>query len=174
MNRRQAIRQITVVGTTLALFPGCNLEEIPQFDKIPLERKSWNLLKHLSEAILPVDYEAYPAPEPRAHFILKMLNNTTPSKLLDDVLQGFTDFQNYLSENKQNRLDKMEEDELNQLFEHLESDQVNEPLASFYGQVKGLAKLHFTTSERYMKEELDYRYLPGKYQGNVDVNTKIQ
>ena len=174
MNRRQAIQQIVVSGTALTLFPGCRLEAVPQYTKIPLERTSWNILKHFSEAILPVDYKAYPAPEPRAIFILNVLNDCTPKKELDKFLGGFQGFQDLLTAQKTKRLDKLENEGLEALFQQLDGDDVDQNIKSFYRMIRSLAKQHFTTSERYMKEELDFRFIPGKYQGNVDISTQIQ
>lgn len=172
MNRRQAIQQIAVAGAAITLFPGCRLEEIPVYAKIPLERKSWKVLKHLAEAVLPVDYEAYPAPEPRAIYMLNVLNDCTSKEKLDAFLAGFERFQIQLEEQKTKRLDKMSNEDLDAFVQQLEGEQ-DEEIGAFYTQLKSLAQHHFTTSERFMKEELDFRFIPTKYQGDVDITTKV-
>jgi len=173
MTRREAIQQIAVGSAAIALFPACNLEEIPIYSKIAFDRKQWKTLRYFAEALLPVDYEKYPTAEPRTEFMLNILNDCTPKKDLDQFLSGFQTFQKYLKDQKLSKLDKLDDVQLDELFNYLEGRDVAEDLGSFYYQSKKLAKQHFTGCERFMKEEMDYRFIPGKYQGDVDVHTKI-
>lgn len=172
MTRRQAIQQIAILGSAAALFPRCNLEEVPQYSKIPLERSSWNIFKYFSEAVLPVDYEVYPAPDPRPNFILSILNECTPAEELAKVLDGFDVFQTSLAEEGWTKLHKLDETTLQEIFSRLENEDVPINTGIFYKKVKSLAQEHFTTSERFLKEEMDYRFIPAKFQSCVDINTK--
>ena len=91
---------------------------------------------------------------------------------LTKVLDGFNIFQTSLAEEGWTKLHKLDETTLHEIFVRLEKEDVSTNMGIFYKKVKALAREHFTTSERFLKEEMDYRFIPAKFQSCVDINTK--
>ncbi|MBK8501739.1 MAG: gluconate 2-dehydrogenase subunit 3 family protein [Saprospiraceae bacterium] len=166
MNRRQAIQQLSIMGVGLALYPACNLEDVPTYARVLLERKQYGIFKQFTEAILPVDHTLYPTPEPRSTFILTILNDCTSTQEIGQYLEGLKEFETYLSENKLKSLDKLSNEKLDEIFSHIEdSKESNENLSRFARITKSLAVQHFTGSEKFMTEEMEYEFVPGRYIG---------
>jgi hypothetical protein len=166
MNRRQAIQQLSMMGAGLALYPACNLEEVPTYARVPLERKPYRIFKQFTEAILPVDHNLYPTPEPRSTFILTILNDCTPAKEIEQYLEGLKKLGIYLSERKLKSLDKLSNEKLDEIFSDLESSkETDENLFQFLRTTKSLAVQHFTGCEKFMTEQMEYEFVPGRYIG---------
>jgi len=168
MKRREAIQRLTIVGFGLSLWPSCRVEEVPTLSRVKLNADQWNLLRQFTEGILPVDHEEYPTLEPRPNFILTILNDCTPQSDLNQYLSGLEKFSTYLQDTNAGSLDDLNEDQLSKIYGYLESSD-DEALAKFYNTTKALAKQHFTTSERYMTEQLQYKFVPGAYMKCVNV-----
>lgn len=170
MNRRQAIQQLSIMGLGLALYPACNVEEVPVYTRIPLDAKSYRLFRQVSEAILPVDHLTYVTPEPRSEFILTILNDCTASGEIEKYLTGLKSLQNYLAENKQPALDEMSGDQLDDIFAYMAmSKDGDEHLFHFYNTTRNLALQHFTGCEKFMTEELKYEFIPARYIGCASI-----
>lgn len=170
MNRRQAIQQLSIMGVGLALYPACQVEDVPHYARVPLDKKKYKLFREISEAILPVDHIIYVTPETRSEFILTILNDCTEKESVDSYLSGLESLQNYLDKSKQSNLDKLSNEELDEIFSYMSESEANDQnLFSFYQTTKNLAQQHFTGSEKFMKEELKYEFIPGRYIGCADV-----
>lgn len=170
MNRRQAIQQLAIMGTGLALYPACNMEKVPEYVRVPLDRKRYRLFRQISEGILPADHSLYLTREPRSEYILTILNDCTSSIEIDQFLKGLTSFQDYLDENGIKSLENLNNEELDELFDYLENSKSSDDnLFQFYRTTKNLARQHFTTSEKFMTEEMDYEFVPARYIGCADI-----
>jgi hypothetical protein len=170
MKRREAIQQIALASTALALWPACNTTQVPDYAKIPLDRRKWKTFQEFAEAVLPVDHEIYPTLEPRANYILTILNDCTPQEEVDTFNLGLEKFKTYLDENVNRTMSKSSEEELDDLFDYLQNSKSLDPaLHHFYYTTRSLAKQHFTTSEKYMTDQLEYKFLPGNYLGCVNI-----
>jgi hypothetical protein len=170
MKRREAIQQIALAGVAVALWPGCNTETVPVYGKIPLESKTWKLFQQFAEAIVPVDHETYKTLEPRANYILNIVNDCTPHQEVTAFNNGLQQFKDYVNKNHGGRIDNAAEDDLDKLFGYLADGKEHDPaLNTFYETTRNLAKQHFTTSEKYMTEQLEYKFIPGTYLGCVNI-----
>ncbi|NND34102.1 MAG: hypothetical protein HKN76_16055 [Saprospiraceae bacterium] len=170
MNRRDAIKQVAMASTALLLWPGCNTVEVPKYAKIPLDRKKWKHLQQFAEAILPVNHELYPTLEPRAIYVLNIINDCTPQKEVESFNTGLQKFEIFLDENYRKSLDGFSEAELDQLFTDLEHAATEDnDLAHFIVTTRNLAKQHFTTSEKHLTEQLEFQFIPGTYLGCVTI-----
>ncbi len=170
MNRREAIQQITIASAAMALWPACNTEIVPTYAKIPLEHKTWKLFQQFAEAVVPVDHEIYRTLEPRANFILNIINDCTPQMEVEKFNAGLQQLKEYVDQNYRGRIDTTSQDDLDKLFTYLEGSNVEDPaIYSFYKTTRNLAKEHFTTSEKYMTEQLEFKFIPGPYLGCVNL-----
>jgi hypothetical protein len=141
---------------------------VPTFTKIPLERKTWKVFQQFAEAIVPVDHEIFQTLEPRANYILNILNDCTPQLEVEEFNAGLQQFEEYIDQNYRGRIDTTAEDELDKLFSELKASE-DEAIVNFYATTRNLAKQHFTTSEKYMTEQLEFKFIPGPYLGCVTI-----
>lgn len=166
MNRRQAIQQLSIIGLGLTLYPACKVEEVPDYARVPLDTRNYKTFREVSEAVLPVDHIVYTTPEPRSEFILTILNDCTADEEIQKYLVGLQSLQSYLSKNNKEKLDKLTNAELDEIFAFMENSKADdENLFFFYQTTKNLALQHFTGCEKFMTEELKYEFVPGRYIG---------
>ena len=170
ISRRQAIQQLSIMGFGLALYPACNVEEVPNYARVPLDRKLYKLFRQVSEAILPVDHLTYVTPEPRSEFMLTILNDCTSTAEINQYLGGLQSLSNHLKTEGKSKLENLSNEDLDQVFSFMEGSKTSdENLFHFYRTTKNLARQHFTGCEKFMTEELKYEFIPGRYIGCADV-----
>ena len=170
MKRRKALKQIAIVSSAALLWPGCNTVDVPSYSKTPLDRKKWRIFQQFAEAVLPVDHAVYKTLEPRAQYILNIINDCVPQSEVILFNDGLQHLQDYLNNNSFKDLATLSEEELDEIFSYLEgTGESDKALHNFYSYTRELAKQHFTTSEKYMTEHLEYKFIPGDYLGCVNL-----
>ena len=82
--------------------------------------------------------------------------------------QGFEFFKSSLSSERNGRFEKLQ---INQKQEFiLKGLENNKPeIKMFLSFIKEFSILHFETSENYMKNYLNFEFMPGRYNGKVQV-----
>ncbi len=170
MLRRIALKNIAVLtGSTFVLPYGCDFEtRIVYSNFTGLKKKHLNLIASISEFILPSDIKNFPTPENRLHFIMTMANDCLLKKERKLFEEGFEFFQLSLSSERNERFEKLQ---INQKQEFiLKGLDNNKPeIKMFLNFIKEFSILHFETSENYMKNYLNYEFMPGRYNGKVQV-----
>ena len=170
MLRRIALKIIAIItGSTFILPYGCDFETgIVYSNFIGLKKKHLNLIASISEFILPSDMKNFPTPENRLHFIMTMANDCLLKKERKLFEQGFEFFKSSLSSERNERFEKLQ---INQKQEFiLKGLENNKPeIKMFLNFIKEFSILHFETSENYMKNYLNYEFMPGRYNGKVQV-----
>jgi len=150
MKRREAIQNMFLLSAGVALLPNCQMEEQgPIYANVPLEKGQRTLMNLLTDAILPRAGTEVTTPETTTDFILTMLNDCTSSE----------DIQKYL-------LKKMAPEKQLELFSNLgESEKMTDAAKAFFNQTAWMTRQHFTSSEYFMKNRLDFEFAPGRYLG---------
>ena len=170
MLRRIALKNIaTITGSTFILPYGCDFETgIVYSNFTSLKKKHLNLIASISEFILPSDIKNFPTPENRLHFIMTMANDCLLKKERKLFEQGFEFFKLSLSSERNERFEKLQ---INQKQEFiLKGLDNNKPeIKMFLNFIKEFSILHFETSENYMKNYLDFEFMPGGYKGKVQI-----
>ena len=170
MHRRIALKNIAIItGSTFILPYGCDFETgIVYSNFTSLKKKDLNLIASISEFILPSDMKNFPTPENRLHFIMTMANDCLSKKERKLFEEGFEFFQLSLSSEGNERFKKLQ---INQKQEFiLKGLENNKPeIKMFLNFVKEFSILHFETSENYMKNYLNFEFMPGHYNGKVQV-----
>ena len=170
MLRRIALKNISVLtGSTFILPYGCDFEtRIVYSNFTGLKKKHLNLIASISEFILPSDIKNFPTPENRLHFIMTMANDCLLKKERKLFEEGFEFFQLSLSSERNERFEKLQ---INQKQEFiLKGLDNNKPeIKIFLNFIKEFSILHFETSENYMKNYLNFEFMPGRYNGKVQV-----
>ena len=170
MHRRIALKNIAIItGSTFILPYGCDFETgIVYSNFTSLKKKHLNLIASISEFILPSDMKNFPTPENRLHFIMTMANDCLLKKERKLFEEGFEFFQLSLSSVGNERFEKLQ---INQKQEFiLKGLENNKPeIKMFLNFIKEFSILHFETSENYMKNYLNFEFMPGRYNGKVQV-----
>ena len=170
MLRRIALKNIAIItGSTFILPYGCDFETgIVYSNFIGFKKKHLNLIASISEFILPSDMKNFPTPENRLHFIMTMANDCLLKKERKLFEQGFEFFKLSLSSERNERFEKLQ---INQKQEFiLKGIESNKPeIKMFLNFIKEFSILHFETSENYMKNYLNFEFMPGRYNGKGQV-----
>ncbi len=169
MKRRQAIQNIAIISSSLALMPACNFVDEPVFENVPLEPDESKLLKWLTEAILPKDGEPQiTTPEPTYQFVLSMINDCFDPEDIQKYLTGLKLFYQYIKDEYQMFYSGLNPEQHILLFTEVsKSEMLPESLQYFLNTTKQLTVRHFTTSEYFLKNHLDFEFVPGRYNGCV-------
>ena len=170
MLRRIALKNIAVItGSTFILPYGCDFEtEMVYSNFSSFTKKQFGLLASISEFILPSDIKSFPTPENRLRFIMTMANDCLVKKERKLFEKGFEFFQLSLFSERNERFERLQ---INQKQEFiLKGIESNKPeIKMFLNFIKEFSILHFETSENYMKNYLNFEFMPGRYNGKVQV-----
>ncbi len=170
MNRRKAIQSLALITAGAALLPACNVEKIPVFENVPLEPSQYKLIDQLVQALLPRTDTPITTPETTTDFILTMFNDCRSPEDIEKYLSGLKAFEQVLKEQKKAAFKKMTADQKNTLLnEFFEAEAANEQIMYFIDNTRDMATWHFTSSEYYMKNLLDFEFIPGRYIGCSEI-----
>ena len=161
MKRRNAIQNIALITGGSILFQSCKLsDEYIVSDKV-LNHDQLNLIKEVSEYILPIENLKVESPESLTEFIITMLNDCYSPKDINKYLTGLDEFSESI---------KVYNNDNSLVFDDLESlESKSENYIFFINTTKHLSINHFTTSEFYLTEYLNYEYAPSRYIGCVTI-----
>ncbi|MEM7370232.1 MAG: gluconate 2-dehydrogenase subunit 3 family protein [Bacteroidota bacterium] len=171
MKRRQAIQNIALLSAGFALLPACNFEQWPELDNIPLEPDHKKLMTWLTETILPTKGEpVIVTPEPAAHFVLTMVDDCFETEDLQEYVEGMNGFlQALITADKASVQDLKPEESYSLLMSFVEDDSIPKAQRFFIQKTKQLTVRHFTSSEYFMKNHLRFEFVPGRFNGCVQV-----
>jgi len=167
MKRREAIQNIFLLSAGLALLPNCKMEEQgPVYANVPLEKGQRTLMNLLTDAILPRAGTEVTTPETTTDFILTMLNDCTSPEDIQKYLLGMKEFQMGIKELHNTSFKKMVPEQQLELFTNLgESEKMTDVAKDFFNKTAWMTRKHFTSSEYFMKNRLDFEFAPGRYLG---------
>lgn len=167
MKRREAIQNIFLLSAGLALLPNCQMEEKgPVYANVPLEKGQRTLMNLLTDAILPRAGTEVTTPESTTDFILTMLNDCTAPEDIQAYLLGMKEFQQGIKELHNTAFEKLTVEQQLALFEGIgESEKMTSAAKAFFNKSAGMTRRHFTSSEYFMKNRLDFEFVPGRYLG---------
>lgn len=160
---------MAVVASGAILLPGCRTETWPTYSNIPLEPDQHRLMAWLTEAILPkAGHPEITAPESTQHFVLTMINDCSAPEDIERYQQGLQAFQQYVVD-KLGTGYKDVPPEKNILFfnEAVNSEDTPEELKNFINTTKRLSVRHFTGTEYFMTNIMDWEFVPGRFLGCV-------
>ncbi|NND06517.1 MAG: hypothetical protein HKN87_09055 [Saprospiraceae bacterium] len=170
-NRREALRNLVLAAAGISLFPACDFEQVPIYSRIPLAKKQYRTLEQLTQNLLPTEGIPVETPERTVDYLLTVLNDCHTDKDLQKFLTGFSEFEEYVASEVKQKLAKLEPAEVENLLDYLaESPDRSKKLEHFYDTTKQLTVQHFTTSEYFLKNYLDFEFAPARYLGCVDIS----
>lgn len=171
MKRRKAIQNIAILSGSIALLPACNASAAwPVYENIPLEPDQQKFIQWLCQAIIPKGAVEISTPEPRHHFVLRMVNDCYLEKDAEKYLRGLKLMQQHILDEYNMTFDKLNPQQQMLLFTEVqESDIFPKRMQHFLGITKQLCVRHFTSSEYFLKNHLKFNFIPGPYKGRVRV-----
>tara|TARA_B100001057_G_scaffold131511_1_gene130753 strand:+ start:7769 stop:8254 length:486 start_codon:yes stop_codon:yes gene_type:complete len=161
MRRRDAVQNIALITSGSILFPSCKFSnEYIVGDKV-LDYDQLKLIKELSEYILPIKNLKVDNPEDLTDFIITMLNDCYSPMDMNSYLSGLDEY---------NESIKVKNNDHSLIFDNINSlEAKSEKIKFFINTTKNLSITHFTTSEFYLTEYLNYEYAPSRYLGCVPI-----
>ena len=169
MKRRSALQKIAWVGGGIAMLPYyCSTHsEITSYSNLPIVISDRNLINLISNLILPEDTENFPTMESRLDFVLTRVNDGFDSQDISDYLFGMTEFRKHVIATYGTPFeDLITEDQLACIGKTIDC---SDEKSFFVSTIKRHSLRHFTTSENYMKNYLNFEFMPGRYNGCVSV-----
>lgn len=167
MKRRIAIKNIAAYSIAVSFLPSCNMEEIPFYENLQLEKEQYKLLSELSEFILPKKETEIFTPEKTVDFILTIINDCYSPDEIEKYKKGLIEFQNTSQENYNSTFQRLNAIQRTELIEKIRDMELS--ASYFFSITKDLTKEHFTTSEYFMKKYRDFEFAPGRYLGSVEI-----
>ena len=171
MKRRQVIKNIALASSGVFLLPACKLTDpLPTYTNLPLDADQLALMDWLTDAILPKGELPISTPEPTTHFVLTMINDCFNPEGIQKYLTGLRIFNQYLQDEYPSPYQNLNAEQHILLFAKIEkSDLLPESMHYFLNTTKGLTVQHFASSEYFLKNYLDFEFIPGRYSGCVNV-----
>ncbi len=169
MKRRSALQKIAWFSGGIVMLPYycSNQPELTVFSNLPITIPDRNLINLLSNLILPEDTEGFPTMESRLDFILTMVNDGLDSQEISDYLYGMEAFRKYVIAIYGTSFEELvDEDQLACIGKTIDC---GDEKSFFVHTIKRHSLGHFTTSEKYMKDYLNFEFMPGRYYGCIPV-----
>ena len=171
MNRREAVQNILIASAGTVLITSCAESNVIEFladDKLSLNGRHKRYLDKISETFLPVSGISDKIGRP-SEFILTMLNDLMKTEEVEKFAIGFDQYK-LLMETSQLKIKSSEPREIFSVVESaIEAIPPQEELVFFINTTKDMSVWHFVSSEYYMSEYLDYKLIPGTFQGCTTV-----
>ena len=170
MKRRQLLKNIVVVSAGAIIFPTCQTADqpapIPVFDNLTIDRTQFNLIDELANLLLPLKDIEVTNPEPTNEFILNMINDCHPLDDCEKYVAGLKEFGETIQENFETPFSDILPEKKLEFMEYLsELKDETSPLKFFFDTTLGYTKQHFTGSEYFLTNHLDWKFIPGDYKG---------
>jgi hypothetical protein len=171
MKRRQAIRQIAIVSSGIALLPACRPESSEIiYTRLSLDRAGQKLLEQFTTALLPAAKTPVSTPETAVQFILTVLNDCHSPEDIQKYKTGLKELENWLDQNYHTRFEKLTPEKQAEAFARLSGkENLPESLPFFYKTTRSLTLEHFTSSEYFLSNVLKWQFAPGRFSGCVAV-----
>ena len=162
MNRKKAIQTMILGAGSIGIFCYCEFNiSIPSI----LKKSDEDLVSLLSEAILPSKNNEFPTPESRIQFILNQLGGGLTSQEFGSYNRGLKRFKGLIERTFLKTYQDLDSDIQNFTIQRALYD--NGDLGYFMQKNRQWSLRHFTTSERYMTEFLNYEFIPTRHLGCV-------
>jgi len=167
MKRRRAIKNIVIISSAAGILPSCQFgPKLPVYENIPLDRKQRKLLEQFTEALLSKDGTEVTTPETTTDFILTIFNDCHSPEDIQKYIAGLTELQAYVKQKYGKRFGSLGADRQGEVFAYLSGDEgPSESMQFFAGTTRRLAIEHFTSSEFFLKNVLDWEFAPGRFVG---------
>lgn len=167
MKRRRAIKNIIIISSGMALIPSCRPDvSSPVYTNVTLEKGEWDFIEKFTGALLPVTNTGVITPEPPAGFVLTVLNDCYAPSDVQKYLAGLRELQTWLRQKFSAGFERLNRDQQAETFTWLSQPEgLTESVKYFYSTTKRLVVEHFTSSEYFLTNVMDWQFAPGRFIG---------
>jgi len=166
MNRRLVLKSLVLSSGAILTLPYCSSENY-KYSNLNLKDSELKTISDVSDFILKDNQYEFPTPDKREDFILNTINYCYKNDEIKKILDGFSKFKTEVKlygNKKFNDLSIIEKKSIISI-----GFNSNNNLKFFVENIKSLSLKHFTTSENYMKNYLNYEFIPNRYLGTVKI-----
>ena len=149
------------------MLPSCQPgARVPVYENIPLDRKQRKLLEQFTEALLPRGDSGVTTPETTTDFVLTVFNDCHSPEDIQKYMVGLAEFQTFVKEKYGSGFGPLGADKQAEIFTYLsDTEGLPEPLKFFFDTTRGMTIEHFTSSEFFLKNVMDWEFAPGRFVG---------
>lgn len=170
MKRRQVIKNIVLASSGMVLLPTCRFEQLPTFQNFSVETDDLELLSWLTDSMLPKGELEISTPETTVQFLLTMLDDCYDQPDIQQYMTGMKLFVQFIRDEYRTSFRNLNQEQAVLLFAKVtNSDVLPDSLPYFLSTTKRLTVQHFTSSEYFLKNYMDFEFVPGRYLGCVRV-----
>ena len=166
MNRRLVLKSLVLSSGAILTLPYCSSKNY-KYSNLNLKDSELKTISDVSDFILKDNQYEFPTPDKREDFILNTINYCYKNDEIKKILDGFSKFKTEVKlygKKKFNDLSIIEKKSIISI-----GFNSNNNLKFFVENIKSLSLKHFTTSENYMKNYLNYEFIPNRYLGTVKI-----
>lgn len=166
MKRRTAVKGLVGISLGAITLPGCNSEPVPVFNNLRISSREYESLIELSDLILPMDPSLVSTGDKPADFILRMVDVCESPERREAYNNGLDIYTNsYRRSREVPPSDMSTADKKEYLITLEESEDLEDDLRSFYRMTKRYTLQHFTSSEYFLTNIMEYEFVPGRFIG---------
>ncbi len=174
MKRRQAIRQIVVVSSGLALLPSCDFQSgaaRKTYQHLPLNKSQYRLIEALQTAIFPTEKMPLSDTETPIDYMLTRINDCFSMEDIEKYLTGLKSFQERVQSSRFGKpFEQLSPEKQQQVLEEGFPDKTTSSTAQKFVETnKRLIVEYFTRSENYQVNHFEYEFIPSRYSGCVNL-----
>lgn len=174
MQRRVLLKTLTALTLGSTLSWGCsNKDQIWEegLSKISIDEQSARFINQLSQVILPTSDIDYSTPESLPQFIETLINDCHSAEDISKYGRGYQEYKIFLKEKLSADIAKLEEDELNELFDAVNDETLmTENGRFFFNKTREISIEHFKSSEYYLTNFTNYEMVPARFNGCANLN----
>lgn len=160
MKRRKALTTIVWGSGALAALPYCSSNPYSVFDRLPFTFLEFEAILGISRAIVPERSAEFPTPEPRSTFLFQLLNDLLTAQEQEAFAEGVKAFLSKNPEFMERDPSAMEAILLTALSDSDEAIRT----------IKQFSLRHLMTTQTYMETVQGYEFIPGRFEGCVNIN----
>ena len=174
MDRRSAIKNMTILASGVFLFPSCLKQEDGKVSiklkKMHINAAQERLVADVAETIIP-QTDSPGAKALNIHqFVLKMMDDCHNKKEQDDFVNGLSELEDYTKKRYKRTFAECAQKQREDILLSIEQNpQEKTALSAFYQMQKQLTAEGYGMSKYVMTTKLPYELVPGRYNGYFPV-----
>ena len=166
MKRRTAVKGLMGISIGAIALHGCSTEALSQFNNFSLSSREYRSLTELSDTILPLDATLTNSAEKPVDFLLRMVDVCESPESRESFTKGIKEFSSSFLRSIGSTPSEMSAEEKRVLLTSLEEDdELDSDLRTFYSMTKKYTIQHFTSSEYFLTNIMEFEFVPGRFIG---------
>ena len=170
MKRREAVRHLFVIGGSLWLLPQCksgSTSEVGFFNLSEME-----ILTDISNTIIPPSGGPGAAELGIPQFIEKMIADCRSPEQQEKFRSGLRSFVDHVKNDSQEKWSALAGPQKQEMLKKMLAAKAKDNVRDTVKEIRDLTVTGYTNSEYFLTKVKEYKLVPGKYNGCVELNKK--